>query len=117
VQFGATREDAKSPRVSALRVRAFWCTRLSWILSPVRIGDGYIVTARHVVEGGTIAEIVGHHYADHHDRITIRRTLYTKDGNADVAILETDFSLSHFIDGDRLVGGRSRRANGRTTGA
>ncbi len=72
------------------------------------IGDGYIVTARHVVEGVTIAEVVGHHYADHHDRIAVRRILYAKDGNADVAILETDFALTHFMEKVHIIVGESK---------
>lgn len=59
------------------------------------IGNGYLVTARHLVdESNTIHEVVG-------DRgfteIAVRRIILPDDPTIDLAILETDFSLEHYM--------------------
>lgn len=62
--------------------------------SGFHIGDGYIVTARHVVENRPIVEIVGEGYPT---EVTCRGIVYPKDPRIDLAVLQTDFSLERFI--------------------
>lgn len=58
------------------------------------IGDGYIATARHVVEGRPIEEIIGEGYPE---KVTCRRIVYPADRRIDLAVMETDFSLDLFM--------------------
>ncbi|MEY2369868.1 S1 family peptidase [Lysinibacillus capsici] len=59
------------------------------------IGSGYIVTARHVIEGNTFCEIVGG-WAN--QRIETGRIIYPSDKNIDLALIETDFSLDYYME-------------------
>lgn len=60
------------------------------------IGDGYIVTARHVVENNTLESIVGNRYAP--KDVTIKRIFYPSDSRIDLAVLESDFSLNYYME-------------------
>jgi len=67
------------------------------------IGNGFLATARHVVENIEIVEIVPHHYA--HKPIQVRRVHLHPAERVDVAVLETDFSLEHFMTKVQIVEG------------
>jgi S1-C subfamily serine protease len=61
------------------------------------IGEGYLVTARHVIEDGEIVEAVPEQYALPR-QLTISRTFVPDDERVDLAILETDFSLQNYME-------------------
>ena len=65
------------------------------------IGDGYIVTARHVIENNTIESIVGNRYAP--EDVTIKRFFYPSDSRIDLAVLETDFSLDYYLEKVKII--------------
>jgi S1-C subfamily serine protease len=67
------------------------------------IGNGFLATARHVVENVEIVEIVPHHYANKPVQVT-RVHLHPAE-LVDVAVLETDFSLEHFMTKVQIVEG------------
>jgi hypothetical protein len=58
------------------------------------IGDGWFVTAAHVLEDNKLVEVVGHFL----DRpIQVRRTMRSPDPRVDLALMETDFDLEHYM--------------------
>ncbi len=59
------------------------------------IGDGYIVTARHVVENSTIESIMSNSSVP--QDVAIKRLLYPSDSRIDLALLETNFSLDNYM--------------------
>lgn len=59
------------------------------------IGDGWIVTAAHVVNSGKITEVVAEHHQEHLDVNTI---IYPKDKSIDLALLKTNFDLSFYLE-------------------
>ena len=67
------------------------------------IGDGYLVTARHVVEHGAV-ELVEPEQAMPR-ALTIAKTFVADDPRIDLAVLETDFSLEHFLQRTTIVEG------------
>ncbi len=60
------------------------------------IGDGYLVTARHVVENQVIVSVSGYRYSS--DDISIKKIFYPSDPRVDLALLATDFSLQYFLE-------------------
>lgn len=58
------------------------------------IGDGFFVTARHVVEGREITDVVSSRWAQ---ISTIHSVHYPRDPQVDLAILSTDFDLSYYM--------------------
>lgn len=73
------------------------------------IGNGYIVTARHVVEGVTIKNIVGGERA-----IEIAQILTHDDEAHDIAVLQTNFTLNHYLTKTTIVTSDGRRQNAKT---
>lgn len=71
------------------------------------VGRGFIVTARHVVEGMELVEVAGHHHA--HSPISVSRAVYPDDPNIDLAVLETDFSLEHYMTEVTIMVGDTER--------
>jgi hypothetical protein len=71
------------------------------------IGDGYLVTARHVIEHGTV-ELVEPEQATPHS-VTIARSFVPDDPRIDLAVLETDFSLEHFMHKTTIIEGHYER--------
>jgi S1-C subfamily serine protease len=61
------------------------------------IGDGYLVTARHVIEDGEVVAIEPERHASP-SQLTIAETFVPDDATIDLAILKTDFSLQHYMD-------------------
>ncbi len=60
------------------------------------IGDGWIVTARHVIEGGAIEHIAGQHHASTQS-VNAQRVITPTDPEVDLALLKTDFSLAYYM--------------------
>lgn len=60
------------------------------------IGDGYLVTARHVIETHVIESITGNRFS--HENIIINEIYYPSDPRVDLALLKTSFSLQHFLE-------------------
>ena len=59
------------------------------------IGDGYIVTARHVVEYHSIESVTGTYSSRN---VTIKNIFYPSNSKIDLAVLETDFSLDYYLE-------------------
>ena len=59
------------------------------------IGEGCIVTAKHVLEGNEIDEIVGN-FKD--EKWTLKETILPDDTSLDLAILKTNFNLGKYMD-------------------
>jgi S1-C subfamily serine protease len=68
------------------------------------IGDGYLVTARHVVEDGAVVEVVPEHYTQPR-QLTISKTFLPDDERVDLAILEADFSLQRYMENVTIMRG------------
>jgi S1-C subfamily serine protease len=71
------------------------------------IGNGFLVTARHVVEGMEISEVVPLDYA--RKPVNVKRVLLPPVERIDLAILETDFSLEHYMTKVRIIEGDRER--------
>lgn len=76
--------------------------------SGFHIGDGLVVTARHVMEGNSILALSPHHSAacSH-----ITDVLYPSDPQVDLAVLKTDFNLNHYLHKSKFGGPGSARRN------
>ncbi|MFF8505869.1 serine protease [Streptomyces anulatus] len=59
------------------------------------IGDGYLVTARHVVEGRRLTSLIP--ARDGSVSIDSVEVIYPSDPTVDLALLKTDFSLDHYM--------------------
>ena len=64
------------------------------------IGDGYIVTARHVVEDYSIESVAGTYSSQN---VTIKNIFYPSSSKIDLAVLETDFSLDHYLEKTTII--------------
>jgi len=64
------------------------------------IGDGYIVTARHVVEDHIIESVAGTYSPRN---VTIKNIFYPSSSKIDLAVLETDFSLDHYLEKGTII--------------
>lgn len=58
------------------------------------IGDGWIVTARHVVDSRRIVKLEPHRYAQ---CSRVERIIFPSDPKEDLALMLTDFSLKHYM--------------------
>jgi S1-C subfamily serine protease len=67
--------------------------------SAFHIGDGWLATAAHVVRDVTIEEVVGHRGQE----VQIERVLFHSDERVDLALLKTDFELSHYLTMTKIV--------------
>src|SRR5579872_4105115 len=72
------------------------------------IGDGYLVTARHVIENHVIESITGSRFV--HDNIIINEIYYPSDSRIDLALLKTSFSLQHFSEKVTIINGEGQPA-------
>lgn len=66
------------------------------------IGDGYLVTARHVVEGRKLTSLIPASYGS--VSLESVEIIYPSDSTVDLAILKTDFSLEYYMRGVRFWG-------------
>ena len=71
------------------------------------VGDGFLVTARHVIEGGELQTITPHQYAG--GEITVAGVYLPDDPKVDLAILETNFSLQHYMEKVKIIEGGGER--------
>jgi len=75
--------------------------------SAFHIGNGFLVTARHVVENVEIVEILPSAYA--HQPVKVRRVHFSHSEHVDLAILETDYSLEHYMTKVQIIEGDRQR--------
>ena len=68
--------------------------------SGFHIGDGYIVTARHVVEDHSIESVAG---TCSSRNVAIKNIFYPSSSKIDLAVLETDFSLDHYLEKTTII--------------
>lgn len=66
------------------------------------VGDGYLVTARHVIENRRIVDLVTRQATLSVESI---KPIYPTDPNIDIAILQTDFSLDSYKTKTRIIMG------------
>jgi hypothetical protein len=59
------------------------------------IGDGWLVTAAHVLKDGVIQEVVSERYAQ---SLRVESTIFNKDDRIDLALMKTDLDLSHYLE-------------------
>jgi len=66
------------------------------------IGDGYVVTARHVVDQGAAVSLLGgpHNWG----KKSVRKSFLPSDPAVDLALLETDFNLEAYMTRTTIVG-------------
>ncbi len=64
------------------------------------IGDGFIVTARHVVENHSIESVAGTYTSRN---VTIKNIFYPSSSKIDLAVLQTDFSLDHYLEKTTII--------------
>ena len=64
------------------------------------IGDGYIVTARHVVERHSIESVAE---SNSSRNVAIKNIFYPSGSKIDLAVLETDFSLDHYLEKTTII--------------
>ncbi|MEM5733083.1 serine protease [Shewanella algae] len=62
--------------------------------SAFHIGDGWLVTAAHVVNGGRIEEIVSEYCSQN---LEIEKIICHRDQRVDLAILKTNLDLNHYL--------------------
>jgi S1-C subfamily serine protease len=63
--------------------------------SGFHIGNGLIVTARHVLDRGTVKEIVSQYAGQ---RVNIRQIHFHKDPRIDLAVAQTNLDLSQYLE-------------------
>lgn len=63
------------------------------------VGDGWLATAAHVVRDGTVEEVVG----GRGQKVQIARVIFHSDDRVDLALLQTDFELSHYLTKTTIV--------------
>jgi len=61
------------------------------------IGDGYIVTARHIVEWANLVEITSGELTHSFQKIIVENIYYPNDTRIDLAVLKTNFSLEYYM--------------------
>jgi S1-C subfamily serine protease len=64
------------------------------------IGDGWLVTAAHVINSGEIEELVSERYSK---QLTIEKIIFHSDERVDLAILKTDLELTHYLTKATIV--------------
>jgi S1-C subfamily serine protease len=62
--------------------------------SAFHIGDGWLVTAAHVVRDVVLEEVVRNHLDR---RVNVERIIFHPDERIDLALLKTDFELNHYM--------------------
>lgn len=65
------------------------------------IGDGWLVTAAHVLRDGVVQEVVSELASA---PLTVESVIFHKDERIDLALMKTDLDLSHYLHGTMLLG-------------
>ena len=65
------------------------------------IGDGWLATARHVIDHGELKELAQH---DRPDGLVCDRIIYPNDEDVDLALIHTNFDLTHYMTKTTIVG-------------
>ena len=65
------------------------------------IGDGWLVTAAHVLRSGHVEELVSEHLAT---PLNLESVIFNKDDRIDLALLKTDLDLSHYLHKTTIYG-------------
>jgi hypothetical protein len=68
--------------------------------SAFHIGDGWLVSAAHVLQGGEIHEVVSE---QSRDPLNVKRVIFHTDERIDLALLETDLDLSYHLNMTKIV--------------
>jgi hypothetical protein len=58
------------------------------------IGDGWLVTAAHVLKEGAVQEIVAEQHAT---PLSVQSVIFNSDDRIDLALMKTDLDLSHYL--------------------
>ncbi|CUI28102.1 S1 family peptidase [Dyella jiangningensis] len=58
------------------------------------IGDGWLVTAAHVLRDGVVQEVVSEYASV---ALTVQSVIFNKDDRIDLALMKTDLDLSHYL--------------------
>lgn len=69
--------------------------------SAFHIGDGWLVTAAHVINGGEIEEMVSEHCSQ---QLNIEKIIVHPDERVDLAIVKTNLDLSHYLTKTIMTG-------------
>ena len=69
------------------------------------IGDGYIVTVRHFIENHKVVSVSEERSLQ---KVSIKRALYPSNPAIDLAVLETDFSLKHYLEKETIFDGEGK---------
>lgn len=65
------------------------------------IGDGWLVTARHILESGSLEEIVTEYC---NEKLNVEKIIYSSDKLVDLALIKTDIDLSHYLTKVTIMG-------------
>src|SRR6266566_5046618 len=65
------------------------------------IGDGWLATARHVIDHGELKELAQHGYPT---GLECGRIIYPADEDVDLALLHTSFDLTHYMTKHTIAG-------------
>ena len=69
--------------------------------SAFHIGDGWLVTAAHVLNDGEIDEVVSEYCSE---QLEIEKIIYHSDERIDLAIIKTNIDLSHYLEKTTISG-------------
>jgi len=69
------------------------------------IGDGYLLTARHVVEKRRKIEVIPYNYS--YPSVEILEVIFPEDASVDLAMLRTTFSLDFYMNHTKIMLGGS----------
>lgn len=65
------------------------------------IGNGYLVTAKHVIENNKISQIYSH---ETFQDLVLEEIYYSDESKIDLAIIKTNFSLEHYMHNVTIIG-------------
>lgn len=65
------------------------------------VGDGWLVTAAHVLKEGALQEVVSEHLEK---PLNVESVIFNKDDQIDLALMKTDLELSHHLDKTTIHG-------------
>jgi len=87
-------------RVCITAIESEDCKGEKHIGTGFHVGDGLIVTARHVIDGMKNIRVHG----THNNNVIVQRTYFPSNALVDVAIIQTDFNLSYYMNKVSIAG-------------